>query len=164
MERAIILSDTHLMTYLALNVIKFESENKRIDRIVHLGDMVEDAQEIEKEFPNIKIDVVAGNCDFNSPLSDSKVIEIGGKKFYITHGDAYEVKAGLDRLINISDIYKRRCNVEAVLFGHTHIPYSDIKDGVLYFNPGTAGDSNNKRTYGIIEVEGEKINANIFDI
>ena len=31
----------------------------------------------------------------------------------------------------------RSCDV--VLFGHSHKPFNEIQDGVLYFNPGSAG-------------------------
>ena len=28
---------------------------------------------------------------------------------------------------------------DAVVFGHSHKPHNEIKDGVLYFNPASAG-------------------------
>ena len=28
---------------------------------------------------------------------------------------------------------------DVVVFGHSHIPYEAVHDGILYFNPGAAG-------------------------
>ena len=34
--------------------------------------------------------------------------------------------------------------IAAVVYGHTHRPHNEMRDGVLYFNPGSAGP----RRYG----------------
>ena len=33
----------------------------------------------------------------------------------------------------------RAAGVRAVIFGHSHIPHNESRDGILYFNPGSAG-------------------------
>jgi predicted phosphodiesterase len=33
----------------------------------------------------------------------------------------------------------RRAEIDAIISGHSHRPSSERRDGVLYFNPGSAG-------------------------
>ena len=37
------------------------------------------------------------------------------------------------------DLNPRAAGFSAVISGHTHVPKQEMRDGVLYFNPGSAG-------------------------
>jgi len=52
------------------------------------------------------------------------------------------------------------------LFGHTHVQYYEIIDGITLFNPGAIkyGRSGSKKGYGIINIDGEKINYKHIEI
>ena len=61
------------------------------------------------------------------PLPDSAVLEIGGVLLYVLH----DVKTlGLD---------PRARGFAVVVSGHSHQPRAEERDGVLFFNPGSAG-------------------------
>jgi len=57
-------------------------------------------------------------------------------------------------------------NVDAIVFGHSHIAVNIVKDGVLFFNPGSPTDKifSTANTYGILEVSDKKIEGMIFTI
>jgi hypothetical protein len=40
------------------------AEDSNFDMIIHLGDYLRDAEDLENEYPNIKVEYVYGNCDF----------------------------------------------------------------------------------------------------
>lgn len=88
MYKILVLSDTHR---------KMDRVTALIDRItdlnhiIHLGDMVRDAEDLEAIY-DIPIDYVAGNCDFNSSVRQRNVVKLRGKTFYLTHGHLHGVK------------------------------------------------------------------------
>ena len=44
--------------------------------------------------------------------------------------------------------------VDVIVFGHSHHPMNEIKDGILFFNPGSATDTVFApfRSYGVLEI------------
>ena len=121
-----------------------------INRIIHLGDIESDAEEIEYTQPYI-IDYIAGNCDFCSRNLKEKIITVEGKNILLTHGHYYNVKWEYDTIKKIS-IEK---SVDITLFGHTHIPFLEQNDKITLMNPGSISSprSGNKPSYGIIEID-----------
>jgi uncharacterized protein len=82
-----------------------------------------------------KVSVVRGNCDrgiWASALPDHEVVTIAGQSIYVVH-DLGQIT-----------VDPKAAGIAAVVCGHTHQPKSEVLDGVLYFNPGSAGP----RRYG----------------
>jgi len=54
-------------------------------------------------------------------------------------------------------------DVDCIVYGHSHYPANHIRQGVLFFNPGTAFDRrhNVSKTVGILEVGEEAITGRI---
>ena len=73
---------------------------------------------------------VRGNIDKNSwsrTLAENAVLELAGVSIYVLHD--------LTQL----DLKPKAARFSAVISGHTHRPKQETRDGVLYFNPGSAG-------------------------
>jgi hypothetical protein len=60
-------------------------------------------------------------------LPDTEVLELGGVSIYVLHDLAQ------------LDLKPKAAGFAAVISGHSHIPKQETRDGVLYFNPGSAG-------------------------
>lgn len=140
-----VVSDTHRdKTYLE----KVKGYIKNADILIHLGDNFDDFIELKKSFKGESYGV-PGNCDFNTKEEREKLLDIGGKKIFITHGDKYGVKYELNNL------YFRALELkaDAALFGHTHIPYMEESNGIWLFNPGSASLPRiSKNSIGFIEI------------
>jgi uncharacterized protein len=99
------------------------------DHIIHAGDV--GAPEILEELSRIApVTAVRGNIDkaaWARKLPETEVVEIGGISIYILHD--------LARL----DLKPEAAGFAAVISGHSHVPKQGVKNGVLYFNPGSAG-------------------------
>lgn len=125
------------------------------DIIIHLGDYYDDGRALADENPGIPMYQVPGNCDrFRcfSGQAEIRIEEIGGVKFYLTHGHHHGVKMGTDRLIADA----RREHADAVLYGHTHEPDCRREaDGLWVLNPGSCGSFGG--SIGVIKVEQGKI-------
>lgn len=85
-----------------------------------------------KTYESYHIIAVKGNNDFGIDLPYMRLLDIEDKKILLTHGHHEHVKYGLERL----SIKAKFHQVDICIFGHTHIPFSKMIDGILYINPG----------------------------
>jgi putative phosphoesterase len=119
-----VISDTHgLMRPEALTALRGS------DLIIHAGD-VGSADVIEQLNAIAPTHAVRGNVDTQSwarALPDTRVVEAAELRFYLLH-----VRAEL-AVDPISAGYA------AVIFGHSHKPSVEMRNGVLWLNPGSAG-------------------------
>lgn len=110
-----------------------------------------------EEFSQIVFHQVPGNCDRYRCFPwqpETLCYGIGGVKLYMTHGHRFAVKSGTNLLLQAA----RENNVQAVLYGHTHIAQCDLlDDGMWVLNPGSCGSASGSA--GIIEIEDERITA-----
>jgi len=77
-----------------------------------------------------RVTAVRGNVDtgpWAKRLAETEVVEMGGVSIYMLHD--------LARL----DLRPEAAGMRVVVHGHSHQPEIEEKDGVLYFNPGSAG-------------------------
>ncbi|MBI1920178.1 MAG: metallophosphoesterase [Geobacter sp.] len=127
-----------------------------VGHIIHLGDTFDDAEMIEQIVgaPLIK---VPGNCDSCASAPLEQLRSIAGRNFFIAHGDRYNVKDGLERL----RIKAESVGADIVLFGHTHRPLAETIDGILFFNPGSLSDRCEVRSYGLLRISADSIQAEI---
>ena len=99
------------------------------DHILHAGDVGDD--EILLALRKIApLTAIRGNVDDSgacAALPPTEAVELTGKLFYLVHAR--------DDL----DLNPRAASIAAVIFGHSHQPEITWQDGILYFNPGSAG-------------------------
>ncbi len=151
--KILVISDTHGDTIKAEEAIR---SNKEVSLIIHLGDYFRDAQKLSDMFPNIPMEYIYGNSDFmveNVPAE--KMLEVCGKKIFITHGHRYSVKWDYGRLYKKAEELK----ADMILFGHTHVPEIIEKDDIFLLNPGSTSDPRDEsdESYAIIEIVGDKV-------
>src|SRR5262249_49935605 len=96
--------------------------------IVHAGD-VGSAEVLERLRAIAPTVAVRGNIDggaWAAALPVTDVVEVGQLHLYVLHE-----LSGLD-------LDPKAAGFAAVISGHTHRPRAEVRDGVLYFNPGSA--------------------------
>ncbi len=140
--RIIVLSDSHGMPSRIMDAVERHSD---ADAVIFLGDGERDIEMLESYYSSVpNIIKVAGNCDFCSDLPFLRVVTLGGKKIYCTHGHCERVKYDTAELV----CRARQENADIVLYGHTHTPVTSYDDGLYIMNPGSIRDGN----YGIIDI------------
>lgn len=127
-----VISDTHGHTTTVMGVLM---ENKEITHLVHLGDMVRDAEDIEAAFPHLKIIKVEGNNDFWSREKEEILFDWHGIKIFACHGHKYGVRGSKGVLATRA----KEAGADMALFGHTHIKFDEELDGVRLLNPSSTG-------------------------
>ena len=150
--KILLFSDSH--GYLN-NMIKAVETNKETEMIIHLGDCVRDAINIKKLFPAKKYEYVRGNNDWSADCPEEKLLYLGGKKIFITHGHRYGVKLDYIRLI----LQGKAVEADAVFFGHTHCAEELYEEGIMMVNPGSIGapSSVGSPTYCVVEISDGEI-------
>ena len=154
-----VVSDTHGFSRYAKEALLDMDD---LDLIIHLGDYIRDALELEKEL-GVRVEYVRGNCDYNEVnVEEEKIIEVEGKKIFITHGHLYDIKSSLNKIF-----YKgQELNCDIILFGHSHVPTKVIEQDILILNPGSPfiprGGSD--KSIGFIEIVDGEIKAEIISI
>jgi uncharacterized protein len=99
------------------------------DLIIHAGD-VGKPEVIDRLGGVATTFVVRGNIDNGSwaaRLPPTRTVEVGGLRFFVLHDIA---ELALD---------PAAAGFAAVVFGHSHRPSIETRDGVLFLNPGSAG-------------------------
>lgn len=119
-----VISDTHgLLRPQALAALEGS------DLIIHAGDVgsPDILARLRMIAPTI---AVRGNVDtspWGRTLAEVEVVEAGGRSIYVLHD------------IAALDLDPRAGGFAAVVYGHSHRPEVQERDGVLYLNPGSAG-------------------------
>jgi putative phosphoesterase len=148
MTRLGVISDTHgLLRPEALDALRGS------DMIVHAGDVgsADVLRALEALAPLV---VVRGNNDHGRwadtlPLTDA--FELGRASIYVIH----DVKA--------LRVDPRTAGHAVVISGHSHRPRSERRDGVLFFNPGSAGPRRFRLpiSVGHLVVEGARVRGRL---
>ena len=147
--RLVVTSDVHKRANTLFKIVERHLNNA--DLFINLGDSSDEIAQLLMFYPDLKLECVAGNCDFSSTYPLTKLLSCADKKVFITHGHPFYVKHGYERI----EEEARRIGADICLFGHTHTPYTEIKDGIYYMNPGAVCDY----TYGIVDITDKGIMA-----
>ena len=146
-----LISDTHgLLRPEALAALQ------GADRILPAGDV--GATEILTALEQIAAGTaVRGNIDtqpWSRTLPETDLIEAEGASIYLLHD--------LSRL----DLKPETAGIAAVIYGHSHHPKIEEKNGVLYINPGSAGPRrfNLPVTAGKLKIKKGKLHAELIDL
>src|SRR5271155_6187292 len=119
-----VISDTHgLLRPEAIEALRGSGH------IIHAGD-VGSPEILEKLAAIAPVTAVRGNIDksaWSRKLPETGVLELGGISIYVLHDLAQ------------LDLKPKAARFAAVISGHSHVPKQEMRDGVLYFNPGSAG-------------------------
>ena len=128
-------------------------EAHKPQQIIHLGDLVEDAEDVSYAFPQLPFCMVPGNCDGWSPMPAVRNIVLGGKRVLLSHGHLWRVKGGYDTAIAEGE----KAGADLLLFGHTHTAVcQQTESGMWVLNPGSA-----RSTYGLVTIEGDHMECKI---
>lgn len=162
MIRIGVISDTHLNRtepFIGEIVGRYF---QAVDMFIHTGDMVCFGVLDFFYATGKPVHAVSGNMDLmevKSMYPVKKIIKVEGIRIGMVHG--WGSPGGIRQRIlgEFSD-------VDAIVYGHTHQPFSAFEAGIFFFNPGSPTDSRftNAGSVGIIEVDSGNIRGEIIGL
>jgi len=127
-----------------------------VDHILHAGD-VGDPEILTALARIAPVTAIRGNVDTQGPTSllpATELIELAGCHLYMLHS--------LDDL----DLNPHAAGIGVVIYGHSHQPSIEHRQGVLYLNPGSAGPRrfNLPITYALLRIQNAHPQAEILPL
>lgn len=126
---------------------------KKVDLIIHAGDI--DSADVLERLKSIAPTVaVRGNMDsgqWAGSMKETETIRIGGAVIFVCHN------------LHGSDMIPTSADLNAVIYGHTHRPSIESREGVLFLNPGSAGQRryDNPLSVALLYIDGKNLQAEI---
>jgi putative phosphoesterase len=119
-----VISDTHGL--LRPSAVE---ELRGSDLIIHAGDVgrPDILDGLRGIAPTIAVRGNVDHGDWADALAMSAVVSLGGYRIYMRH------------ILAELDFDPKAAGFAVVIYGHSHKPDISDKDGVVYFNPGSAG-------------------------
>jgi putative phosphoesterase len=147
-----VISDTH--GFLDPQIKKLFAD---VGHILHAGDVGDPMIELELNFI-APATLVLGNNDLGLSFKETEVVELAARKFLIHH--IVNPRAPAEKLS--ARIAREKPDV--VVFGHTHKRFCETLGGILYFNPGYAGQPKfgTERSAAILHCDEKEIRAEFF--
>ncbi len=151
MLRVGLISDTHgLLRPQAADLLRGSNH------IIHAGD-VGNKSILQQLAALASVTVVRGNIDtgeWADDLPESALVQIGSVLIHVLHDLA------------LLDIDPKAAGVHVVVSGHSHKPGIEVRQGVLYVNPGSAGPRRFKLPIAVAElvIVGEAITPCIVEL
>jgi putative phosphoesterase len=151
--KILVLSDIHNKRGILNKLVTKQNP----DLIFFLGDGADVVREELSTFED-KLIMVKGNSDLFEKLPTCKKMQVEDVFVLLTHGHRFHVKNNLMELYE----YAKKNEAQLVCFGHTHKPFAQYVNDILFFNPGSLGSNRaQENTFGIIEIDGQKISQKI---
>ncbi|MGF9714063.1 metallophosphoesterase [Paenibacillus sp. JMULE4] len=142
-----VVSDTHMFRRSQSLPQDLVEGLRGVDMILHTGDWID--EEVVDLFADLApIDGVAGNNDGPAIVrrfGRRKVLELAGYRVGLIHGDGG--RSTPDTAFQAFCDADGKGTVDIILFGHSHTPYLERKDGILLFNPGSPTDKRRQPRY-----------------
>jgi len=146
-----VISDTHgLLRSQAVAALK------GVNHILHAGDV--GGPEILDALARIApVTAIRGNVDLEpwaNALSEFEVVRLGGIVIYMLHD--------LAKL----DLKPEAAGMRVVVYGHSHQPKIEERNGVLYFNPGSAGPRRFQLpvSLGTLVIDKDRVGAEVVEL
>lgn len=143
--KILLVSDSH-NDYQALDQLAAKYPN--MDLYLHAGDSEQDEFSI-KPFISVR-----GNCDHYYDFPNYMVIPSPAGNIYVQH-TPYVSKSVINEH-----------NAKIVIHGHTHVRRNEMKNGILYINPGAISYARDKfdGSYAILNIEQNDIEVNFYTL
>ncbi len=131
-----------------------------VEHILHAGDIGLPAILFQLE-AIAPVTAVLGNMDDQSLRArETEIVELAGRKFLLHHiVNPHHVDDSIQARI-------RREQPAVVVFGHSHKPFCETIDGVLFLNPGSAGKSRFglKRTLAVLHCNQHELKTEFLEL
>jgi putative phosphoesterase len=151
--RIVVVGDTHLPRFGRVLPRPLVEAIANADLVLHCGDLTEEfVLDLLGQFaPTV---AVAGNNDgpeLLARLGLTRVVEFAGARIGLTHGHAGPGRTTPDRAVSaFADL---ETPLDAICFGHSHIPRVERRGATWLLNPGSPTDRRRQPTFSYLVID-----------
>ncbi len=159
--KIVVLSDTHSDSISSLPA-KLVEELSASDLIIHAGDFT--GPQLVNDLRRLgNFRGVYGNIDgpdVRRELPEIDTIDAEGHRIGVNHPAEGGAPTTIEKRIRT-----KFGDVDVIIHGHSHRTKNEKKDGILWFNPGSATGKFPalKKSYGVLKI-GNEIRGELFDL
>lgn len=150
-----VISDTHMpkkAKKLPLNLVEGLDG---VDFILHAGDWTSLTvyEELQQVAPVIGVYGNVDSAEVQQFFKEKIVLDVKGVKIGVIHGHAGKKKTTPLRALEAFQGH----DLNVIKFGHSHIPYKEVINNTILFNPGSPTDKRFQQnySYGIMIIRNE---------
>ena len=151
-----VVSDTHRNKSILNDVVEWLLSDQHIGSLYHLGDDYEDVSDLaDRGVEIVQVPGIYHQRYYDGTLPKKQVENIMGLRIVLVHS--------LDKDITEND----KTVTDIILFGHTHKPTIQLRDGLLLMNPGHMKshiDKTVEPSFGLLDIQDQSVTATIFDL
>jgi putative phosphoesterase len=106
---------------------------------------------------------VLGNNDYGVQAPEAAVFDFADHRFFMAHGHRYGLYSGYHNILAAA----KNSDADIALFGHSHIPFYKVINGITLINPGSVARPRSRvgASFAVIECpEGEAIKVEFFSL
>jgi len=160
--RLAIVSDTHLPRGARVIPAACIERMRAADAILHAGDFMQPEVLADLRALGPPVHAVAGNVDspeLHVELPATRVVRVEGVSIAMLH-DSGPAGGRFERL------RRRFPDAQAVVFGHSHLPLLEARDGFAIFNPGSPTERRRapRHTMGMATVQGDRVAFELIEL
>ncbi len=156
---AVVIADTHIPRRAGALPDGLLGHLERSDLILHAGDLM-DLSLLDELAAYAPVRAVRGNLD----APDARLPE--ALEFGFDGVDVAMIHDSGPRRGRRNRMRRRFPEARVVVFGHSHIPFLEDRDGLLLLNPGSPTDKRRepRPTFGLLRAERGRVRAEIKEL
>jgi putative phosphoesterase len=158
-----VISDTHMPRGARRLPVACVEQIAAAELVLHAGDVMTAPVLAELEAIGPPVVAVQGNmddADLRRRLPVERIVEAGGARIAMVHDAGPRVRRFERLRARFGD------RADAVVFGHSHLPLHEERDGFQIFNPGSPTERRRAPTHtmGIAQVDGDRLTFELIEL
>ena len=161
--RVAVVSDTHVGQRISAYPKDFLLRLREFDFVLHAGDHTS-GESLDIIRNSCNLTAVRGNMDevaVSSQLPEKLIITICNSTIGLCHGSG----SPFDLPQRVSAFFEKE-KPDIAVFGHSHIPFDSVIDGIRLINPGafSGNKSSENGSWGILTLNDDKIDWELIKV
>ncbi|WP_391574894.1 metallophosphoesterase family protein [Cohnella sp.] len=158
--RVVVVADTHMPRMAKKLPGRLLEELEKADAIIHAGDWTKQSvyEQLAAFAPTYGVTGNNDGAELQAKFGLRKLLKLEDCRIGVVHGHGAVKRSSTES--HAIEAFKRT-KLDALVYGHSHIPVRRMEAGMLVFNPGSPTDKRRQPLYsfGLFDIAGSELRA-----